>query len=245
MRPKGTIYKRGKSPLKGEVRIFLPFLTRLMYRSFQGVGAGLIAVVVILIAISFTPIIEQEINFRLKKEENVVIRNQMLVNLAEADKVIEVQKEAESYGVNSYFSVVVPKIEAASNIVVNVNTANKEEYLEALRKGVAHAKGTYFPGQGENIFLFAHSTDSPVNFSRYNAIFYLLRKLDEGDQIVLYFADKKYIYEVESKFTTNINDTAWITESTDDERLLLMTCDPPGTTWRRLIISAKPAGQTI
>jgi len=245
MRPKGTIYKRGKSPLKGEVRIFLPFLTRLMYRSFQGVGAGLIAVVVILIAISFTPIIEQEINFRLKKEENVVIRNQMLVNLAEADKVIEVQKEAESYGVNSYFSVVVPKIEAASNIVVNVNTANKEEYLEALRKGVAHAKGTYFPGQGENIFLFAHSTDSPVNFSRYNAIFYLLRKLDEGDQIVLYFADKKYIYEVESKFTTNINDTTWITESTDDERLLLMTCDPPGTTWRRLIISAKPAGQTL
>lgn len=245
MRPKGTIYRRGKSPLKGEVRIFLPFLTRLMYRSFQGVGAGLIAVVVILFAISFTPIIEQEINFKLKKEEDAVVRNQMLVNLAEADKVIEVQKEAESYGVGSYFSVVVPKIDAASDIVVNVDTADKEEYLEALRNGVAHAKGTYFPGQGENIFLFAHSTDSPINFSRYNAVFYLLRKLEEGDKVVLYFADKKYVYEVEDKFTTNINDTTWITESTNGERLLLMTCDPPGTTWRRLIISAKPVGQSI
>jgi LPXTG-site transpeptidase (sortase) family protein len=245
MRPKGTIYRKGKSPLKGEVRIYLPFLTRLMYRSFQGVGAGLIAVVVILFAMSFTPIIEQEINFRLKKEEDVVIRNQMLVNLAEADKVVEVQKEAENYGVGSYFSVVVPKIEAASDIVVNVDTSDKEEYLDALRKGVAHAKGTYFPGQGENIFLFAHSTDSPVNYSRYNAIFYLLRKLEEGDNVIVYFADKKYIYEVDDKFTTNIDDTTWITESIGDERLLLMTCDPPGTTWRRLIISAKRVGQAI
>lgn len=246
MRPKGTIYRRGRSPLKGEVRIFLPFLTRVMYRSLQGVGAGLIAVVIIIFAISFTPIIEQEINYRFKEEEeNVVIKNQMLVNLAEADKVIEVQKEAESLGVGSYFSVVVPKIDAASDVVANVDTSEKEEYLEALREGVAHAKGTYFPGQGENIFLFAHSTDSPANFSRYNAVFYLLRKLDEGDKIILYFADKKYVYEVEDKFTTNINDTTWITESTDGERLLLMTCDPPGTTWRRLIISAKPEGEII
>lgn len=240
MRPKGTIYRHGKSPTKGEKRIFLPFLTRVLYRSLQGVGAGLIAVVVVLFATSLTPVIEQEINFRLNKEENAVVKNQMFVNFAEADKIIEVQKEAESYGVGSYFSVVVPKISAASNIVVNVDTSNKEEYLDALRKGVAHAKGTYFPGQGENIFLFAHSTDSPINFSRYNAVFYLLRKLDEGDNVILYFANRKYVYEVEDKFTTNIDDTAWITEGTSGERLLLMTCDPPGTTWRRLIVLAKP-----
>jgi sortase A len=211
----------------------------------QGVGAGLIAVVIIILAISFTPIIEQEINFRLKEEENAVVRNQMLVNLAEADRVAEIQREAESYGVGSHFSVVVPKIDAAADVVANVDTADKEEYLEALRNGVAHAKGTYFPGQSESIFLFAHSTDSPVNFSRYNAVFYLLRKLEEGDTVLLYFADKKYVYEVEDKFTTNIDDTTWITESTDDERLLLMTCDPPGTTWRRLIIQARPVDQTI
>jgi len=207
----------------------------------QGVGAGLVAVVIILFVTSFTPIIEQEINFRLNKEENAVVKNQMLINVAEADKIIEVQREAESYGVGSYFSVVVPKIDAASNIIVNVDTSDKEEYLDALKKGVAHAKGTYFPGQGENIFLFAHSTDSPINFSRYNAVFYLLRKLESGDKLVLYFADRKYVYEVEDKFTTSIDDTAWITEGASGERLLLMTCDPPGTTWRRLIISAKPS----
>jgi len=245
MRPKGTIYRHGKSPTKGEIRIFLPFLTRALYRSLQGVGAGLIAVVIILFAISFTPIIEQEISFRLNKEENAIEKNQMLVNFAEADKVIEVQREAESYGVGSYFSVVVPKIDAASNIIVNVDVSNKKEYLEALRKGVAHGKGTYFPGQGENIFLFAHSTDSPINFSRYNAIFYLLRKLENGDRVILYFADRKYVYEVEDKFTTNIDNTTWITESTDGERLLLMTCDPPGTTWRRLIVLARPTWQNV
>jgi len=240
MRPKGTIYKHGKSLARGEVRIFLPFITRFLYRSMRGIGAGMMAFVILLLAVSFTPIIKQEISFRFNKEENVAEKNQMLVNLAEADKVIEVQKEAESYGVSSYFSVVVPRIDAASNIIVNVDTSIKDEYLEALKKGVAHAKGTYFPGQGENIFLFAHSTDSPINFSRYNAVFYLLRKLESGDNIILYFADRKYVYEVEEKFTTNIDDTTWITDGGDSERLLLMTCDPPGTTWRRLIVRARP-----
>jgi sortase A len=171
------------------------------------------------------------------------VMSQQLINLAEAQEITRVQQEADSWKVNSYFSIVIPKIAASANITANVDPSIKEEYLQSLKKGVAHAKGTYFPGQGENIFLFSHSTDSALNIARYNAVFYLLRKLEEGDKIIIFFADKRFEYEVAAKFTAESSDTSWLTEESDGEKLLLMTCDPPGTTWRRLIVSAKLINQ--
>ncbi len=241
MHPKGLIYLKGKSANVGEARIALPVSTRLIYHLIRSTGAGIIAFVVIVFLFSFYPILSQEVSYSLnKKIGEGIITDTVKVDLAEADRVIAVQKEADSYGINSYFSVAVPKINAYSNIIANVDTNNRDEYTKSLQNGVAHAKGTYFPGQGQDIFLFAHSTDSPVNIARYNAVFYLLRKLEKGDKILIYFADRKYLYEVEEKRLTDANDTSWITSTSGTERLLLMTCDPPGTTWRRLIVIAKP-----
>ena len=70
-----------------------------------------------------------------------------------------------------------------ANIIPNIDPGNPDEYLGALKKGVAHARGTSFPSQGRNIYLFSHSTNSPLNFSEYNAVFYLLRKLEKKDKI--------------------------------------------------------------
>jgi len=42
------------------------------------------------------------------------------------------------------------------------------------------------------IFLFAHSTDAPWNIIRYNAVFYLLRELDAGDGIIVFFLGKRF-----------------------------------------------------
>ena len=61
---------------------------------------------------------------------------------------------------NAQFSVVIPKIGANSNIIENVDPSNEDEYLRALAEGVAHAKGTSFPGLGATTYLFAHSADN-------------------------------------------------------------------------------------
>jgi len=79
-----------------------------------------------------------------------------------------------------------------------------------------------------------------VNFARYNAVFYLLKKLENGDSILIFFADKKYEYEVVGKVTTTPTDTSWLVPKVGEEELVLMTCDPPGTTWRRLLVIAQP-----
>jgi len=163
-----------------------------------------------------------------------------LLATAEAERINKVRQEAASYGVNSYFSVVVPKIGAASDVVANVSTAGKSDYLEALQQGVAHARGTYFPGQGREIFLFSHSTDSPLNFARYNAVFFLLGRLEAGDEVIVFFADKKYVYEVVDKQVVPASDTTWLTQGSPEELLILQTCYPPGTTWKRQLVFAKP-----
>lgn len=236
MRPKGIIYQGGKSGPYGGVLIALTRAEKLAYRLLRGIGAGFIGFAVILALFTYGPIIKEEILYNLRSSEPP----SYLVDIAEAERVIEIQKEAESFGVNSHFSLVIPKIEASENVIANVDASNEEEYKDALMHGVAHAKGTFFPGQGRNIYLFAHSTDSSINITRYNAVFYLLRKLEEKDKIIVYFADKRYIYEVEQKMVVGAKDTSWLTKDYGGERLILQTCDPPGTTWRRLFVIARP-----
>ncbi len=242
MYPKRTIYQQGKSDLPGEIILAPSLFGRLVYTLGRGIGAGLIGFTVIGIIFTYGPIIKEEIYYAILGQQNRIETSGFgrMLEFAEAEKAERVKEEAESFGVNSYFSIVIPKINAASEITANVDASNEKEYLEALKEGVAHAKGTYFPGQGKQIFLFAHSTDSPINVAKYNAVFYLLRKLEVGDRLVVFFADKKYEYEVEKKITTSAKDTSWFMDSGKGERLILQTCDPPGTTWKRLLVIAKP-----
>ncbi|MCK4588437.1 sortase [Candidatus Woesebacteria bacterium] len=243
MYPKRTIYQQGKSDLSGETILAPSFFGRLVYTLARGIGAGLIGFTIIGIIFTYGPIIKEEIYYAILGQQNRVETSSFgqILEFAEAEKTKRVKEEAESFGVNSYFSIVIPKINAASNITANVDASNEKEYLEALKEGVAHAKGTYFPGQGNQIFLFAHSTDSSINVAKYNAVFYLLRKLEVGDRLIVFFADRKYEYEVEKKITISAKDTSWFTDSEGGERLILQTCDPPGTTWKRLLVITKPA----
>lgn len=137
------------------------------------------------------------------------------------------------------FSVVIPAIAANANIVPDVDASNQKEYLEALKKGVAHAKGSMFPGSGGHIFLFAHSTDYFWNVSTYNAVFYLLYKLQTGDEVNVFYQGKRYVYEVTGSKVVEPSQVEYLTRTTDTELLTLQTCWPPGTTLQRLLVFAQ------
>lgn len=140
------------------------------------------------------------------------------------------------------FSIIVEKIGADATIVPNVDASKKEVYTAALKRGVAHALGTSFPGQPGVTYLFAHSTDTIFNVPRYNAIFYLLNDLVPGDSVVIFFNGKRYNYTVSEKKITEPADVGYFTLKTDEQILVLQTCYPPGTTWKRLLVIAKPVG---
>jgi len=138
------------------------------------------------------------------------------------------------------FSLIVEKIGADAIIVPNVDASNKQVYTDALRRGVAHALGTSFPGQPGVTYLFAHSTDTLFNVPRYNAIFYLLWDLEPRDKIVVFFSGKRYDYLVSETKITEPDDVSYFKLQTPEQILVLQTCYPPGTTWKRFLVIAKP-----
>ncbi len=136
------------------------------------------------------------------------------------------------------FSVVIPKIGANARVLPNIDASNEKVYLDALKKGVAHAWGTAFPGEGGHVFLFAHSTDYFWNVSNYNAVFYLLDKLEKNDEINVFFKGVRYKYKVIEKTVVDPSQVEYLTRKTNREFVTLQTCWPPGTTLKRLLVFA-------
>lgn len=144
--------------------------------------------------------------------------------------------------VSTDFGIVIEKINANARVIPNIDPSNERDYSQALAKGVAHAKGTVFPGQKGNMYLFSHSVDAPWNIVRFNAIFYLLSKLDKGDRVIMFYQGRRYDYIVFDKTVVKPEDTRFLTDSYNEPVLTLQTCDPPGTLANRLIVRAKLAG---
>lgn len=136
------------------------------------------------------------------------------------------------------FSIVIPKIAANARILANVDSSNEKEYLDALEKGVAQALGTAFPGESGHVFLFAHSTDYFWNLGTYNAVFYLLNKLEKGDEVNLFYKGQRYVYKVSGTAVVDPSQVEYLTRKTNKEFLTLQTCWPPGTTLKRLLVFA-------
>lgn len=153
-------------------------------------------------------------------------------------KAFEVKKVEVLTPIDPEFSIVVPKIAANSKVYANTNAANEKEYLDILEKGVAHTLGTAFPGEGGHIFLFAHSTDYFWNVGNYNAVFYLLYKLEKGDEVNLFYKGQRYVYKVIGSEVVDPSEVQYLTRKTNREFLTLQTCWPPGTTLKRLLVFA-------
>lgn len=173
----------------------------------------------ILLALNiFLPIIKEEVNYTKNLSKNKKMGS---------DEIMPI---------DSGFSIVIPKIGANSRIIQDVDPYDSATYQYALSQGVAHAKGSSLPGENGNIFLFAHSSDDLFNATRYNSVFYLINKLQDGDVFYIYKDNKKYEYEVTNKLIVAPNKVKYIEGETSKNQTTLMTCWPPGTTLNRLIV---------
>lgn len=227
------IYESSKLQKSGYVNVHQEVRYSLKYHLIRILASSLVTFSIVSILFYYIPILREEIGYLKVDNREAKLGFGDLVQRMDASDAIQ-------DGIDPFFSISIPKIDAKANIIPNVDSNNSKEYLESLTKGVAHARGTNFPNQKKLIYLFSHSTNSPLNFSEYNAVFYLLRKLEKNDKIYIYFLNKKYVYQVVEKRVTEANDTSWLQDDGKGERLVLQTCDPPGTSLKRLIIVAVP-----
>ena len=195
------------------------------------------AAAVFLVAFIFYPVIKQEIRYTISAKNNsapVETREQAALpenNNSTSDIIVPVDEN---------FGIVIPKISANAKVIPEVDSQDSDIYQRALTQGVAHAKGTALPGENGNTFIFAHSSADFLEASRYNAVFYLLSKLEYKDKIYLFYEGRKYVYEVKEQKKVEATDVSYLQKDTPESQLTLMTCWPPGTTLKRLIIIAQP-----
>ncbi len=192
-----------------------------MNSMFKTVGILLIIGGLLLLSLIYGPVFKEEFRYRTLTSES------------------QIQKEKEIVPESTEFGLVIPRIGINAKVFANVDANNPKEYLSLLTQGVAHAKGSVLPGREGNIFIFAHSSDTQLNITRYNAVFYLIGKLESGDEIIIYYNENKYFYRVINKkilFPEVLGDYL---ATLKGRTLTLQTCTPPGTTIKRLLVVAK------
>lgn len=131
---------------------------------------------------------------------------------------------------NSSYYIQIPKIKAVAKIVENVDPWDRKIYEKALMEGVAQAKGM-------KNFLFAHSSLPPWKMTRTNTPFLRLGELKNGDQIIIHKDGIDQTYVVVDKKEVWPNEVEVLLNSKDV--LILQTCTPLGTDWKRLLIFAR------
>lgn len=142
--------------------------------------------------------------------------------------------------VSKDFGIVIEKIGVNAPIVADVDTTSNQAYMEALRHGVAHAKGTAKPDEVGNVYLFAHSTLNFWEYGEYATVFTLLHQVEPGDRVVVFYQGERYDYRVAEKELVPGFDLTPLERKSSRNLLTIQTCDPPGTTLRRLILIAEP-----
>ncbi len=130
------------------------------------------------------------------------------------------------------YTISISKIGIKDAIVTNKDS-------DLTRHMVQFNSDTFPPYEGNSI-IFGHSTlpqlYDPKNYKTILANAY---KLSTGDEIIAKVSNTNYIYKIESVTVVEPADTSVLSQNFSDSFITIITCTPPGTTWKRLIIKAR------
>lgn len=109
-----------------------------------------------------------------------------------------------------------------------------------LSKSLIHYLPQSLPGEYGNVVIFGHSTLPQLyNAKDYKTIFTYLPSLEKGDKIKIFANDLEYEYEVIDMYVINPDQVSVLEQKQDASYLTLITCVPPGTYWKRLVVKAR------
>lgn len=134
----------------------------------------------------------------------------------------------------SSYTLSIPKLKL-NNLVVS--TVDND-----LAKHLVNYGGTAIPVDKGNAVIFGHSTLPQLyDAKNYKTVFTFLYELIPGDEIDLNIENVLYKYKVENVIVVDPNNTSVLQQNYDDSFITLVTCTPPGTIWKRLVIRARLA----
>lgn len=111
---------------------------------------------------------------------------------------------------------------------------------DELYKNLVHYGGTALPGTYGNTVIFGHSTlPQFFNPSNYRTIFSTLPTLKIGDLITMTYDSITYSYRIYEMVVVEPSDLSALEQKFDDSYVTLVTCVPPGTYLKRLLVRAR------
>lgn len=109
-----------------------------------------------------------------------------------------------------------------------------------LTRHTVNYQGTAIPPNSGNAVIFGHSTLPQLfNPKDYKTIFSTAYKLQVGDEILVQMPKVSYKYRIFSIIVVEPEDTSVLEQNFSDSFLTIITCTPPGTVWKRLVIKTK------
>lgn len=109
-----------------------------------------------------------------------------------------------------------------------------------LSKHLVNYQGTSTPPNKGNAVIFGHSTLPQLYDPKdYKTIFANILDLKIGDKIFTNVDGVTYSYKVYNIYVVDAENTSVFSQSFDDSYITLVTCTPPGTIWKRLVIKAR------
>lgn len=135
-------------------------------------------------------------------------------------------------GKTDFYEISIPKLHIDHAVVSTVDNN--------LNAHLVNYGGTAIPPQHGNAVIFGHSTLPQLfNAKNYRAIFATLYTIRIGDEISTKVNNVAYLYKVYSITIVDPSDTSVLAQNYDNSYVTLVTCTPPGTVWKRLVIKAR------
>lgn len=131
-----------------------------------------------------------------------------------------------------YYTLSIPKLK--------IERATVKIGGEDLSESLIHYKGTASPGRSGNAVIFGHSV-LPQFFDpkNYLTIFSTLPNLKIGDLVIIDYDGITYKFVIKEMFEVAPSEIEVLHQYYNSPHLTLITCVPPGTYLRRLVVRAE------
>lgn len=116
-------------------------------------------------------------------------------------------------------------------------TSDIQTITTELDLGVVYYPGSAEPGEIGKTVILGHSAPAGYPDIKFDKIFSDLGNLQSGDNIILYYNEKIFEYEVSDVRTMSIQEyDEYLLEASSEHLLILSTCYPPGKNWQRWVV---------
>ncbi len=142
---------------------------------------------------------------------------------------------------NSQVDTNIAKVKTYSLSIPSLGIGKSLVDLESddLSKHLVHYKNTAIPGQFGSPVVFGHSTlPQFFNPSNYLTIFATLPTIKVGSDVFVEYGGVSYTYRVARMYEVKPTDVWVLKQDRSSKSLKLITCVPPGTKLRRLVVEA-------